>query len=142
MANNNPNTKGLKKFTKLDRDRSVKAGRKGGKNSQKVQKEKKEQRKFGELLALALSTTIKREKLKKSMEKNFPDLPQNYKGYFISTLMDRLKLAPTLETKDLIKLFETVRNSIGEKPKDNFGFNPIVNIIVDSKKKKALMDKI
>ena len=137
-------TENLKPLNTIDAKEALRIRKLGAEASNKVQKEKKELKKFSELLADTLESEIKSDKIKDLMEENFPNLPKTYKGQFVSSLMRKIKVASILETKDLLKLFEVIRDTVGEKPIDkqkieqtNANF-----IITDEKVINKIVDKL
>jgi len=139
-------------------------GRKGGLKSSKVKKQKKEEQKekqkFADIFNIILETETKDEELKKKIKEIYPDLKPNNKNLVViehfTRMFKKSKEKTTkgkdgeiiitktkgISDKDFLNFEEFLRDSVGEKPKDDFNFNPNINIIVDSKKKKELMDKI
>lgn len=121
------NVKNLRPIKTLSREEAKKRGSKGGKASVKAKRQRKQ---LKELFKSMLATSIPQEDLKEKIKiMGFKDEEENY-----NTLLGMATLNEAL--KGNIKAVEMIRDTIGEKPKEE------VAIEVNNNASKEIEDYI
>lgn len=121
------NVENLRPIKTLSREEAKKRGSKGGKASVKAKKQRKQ---LKELFKSMLATSIPQEDLKEKIKTmGFKDEEENY-----NTLLGMTTLNEAL--KGNIKAIEMIRDTIGEKPKEE------VAIEVNNNASKEIEDYI
>ncbi len=121
------NVENLRPIKTLSREEAKKRGSKGGKASVKAKKQRKQ---LKELFKSMLATSIPQEDLKEKIKTmGFKDEEENY-----NTLLGMTTLNEAL--KGNIKAVEMIRDTIGEKPKEE------VAIEVNNNASKEIEDYI